>query len=101
MTPATRRRRSTSTRTAITCRATDAAAIPRCSPCDCASAFRDLSQPRLHSLLRRGHRGVLAARPARAERAAAGRELFLLRLRAPVVPLADRRVHYDRLRLGA
>src|SRR6476646_5908700 len=101
MTPATRPRRSISTRTATTCRATDAAATPRRSPPGCASACRDLPQPRLRRLFHPGHRGVLAPAASRPEHPAAGGELFLLRLRPPLVPDPDRLVDGDRLPRGA
>ena len=55
------RRRSTSTRTATTCRATGAGATPRLFATGCASAFRDLPQPRLRRLFRPRRCDLLAA----------------------------------------
>ena len=56
-----RPRRSTCTRTATTCHVRAAAATRRPSPPGCASACRDLSQPRLRRLLSRRHCRLLAA----------------------------------------
>src|SRR5262249_49916367 len=99
--PAIPRRRSTSTRTATTCRTTGGACIPSGSPSASACSCRDLPQLRLRRLFCRGRRDLLAPAAARPERAPARVELFLLRLRPPVVPAPDRLVDDDRLSVGA
>ena len=64
-----------------------AAATPRSSSSACARCFRDLPQPRFRRCSSSSSSTVYWRLPAaRPERAAPGRELLLLRLRAPVVP---------------
>src|SRR3990167_9921400 len=75
------------------------------TPRSCTAASRrssgDLPQSRLRRLFPARHGAVLAPAAARAEHPAPRRQLFLLRLRAPVVPDPDRDLHVDRLLRGA
>src|SRR5687767_15047937 len=94
-TPAILTTPSPGTRTATTRLSGIASAIRSCSPRSWRSCSGDLPQPRLRRLFYRHPCCVLGAAPLVAEPLAAGDELFLLRLRPPLVPHADSVVDVD------